>query len=271
MKTKESRKLISKQTLEILEKKEYQIQGKKVKIEIAESTLYSPSETDALLNKRKKEKDYRTKIEVTNETTLSAGRRLVEKGEKVIVLNFASAKHPGGGFINGSMAQEESIAYASTLYETLKKHKTFYDYHLYQNRSALYSDYMIYSPNVMVFRSDGGALLENPYSLSVITSPAVNRGAVEENEKNHVEKIDETMKKRIQKVLTVALEHQYEVIILGAFGCGVFKNEPKKVARYFAEVLKEERFKNQFKYIVFAVYDQTPNKANYYAFKQTFH
>lgn len=270
MKTKESRKLVAQQTLGILEKKEYQIQGKKIAIDIEDSILYTPNEAELVWNNLKKEKEHRTRIEVTNETTLSAGKRLVEKGKKVIVLNFASAKNPGGGFINGSIAQEESLAYASTLYETLKKHETFYHYHLHQNRSALYSDHMIYSPNVTVFRSDGGALLENPYPLSMITSPAVNKGAVEENEKHHIEKIDETMKKRIQKILAVALSHQYEVIVLGAFGCGVFKNDPKKVAHYFAEILKEEKFKNQFEQVVFAVYDETPNKANYYAFKRTF-
>ena len=118
------------------------------------------------------------RVEVTPETTLAAARRLVELENvaRPLVLNFASAKSPGGGFLGGSRAQEESLARSSALYAALETGQEYYD----QNRrcgSALYTDYAILSPDVPVFRDDGGAPLDRPYKVSFLTMPAVNVGA----------------------------------------------------------------------------------------------
>jgi uncharacterized protein (TIGR02452 family) len=100
-----------------------------------------------------------TEYEVVNETTLQGSVRLVTSGEfqKVGVLNFASAKNPGGGFLNGAQAQEESLARSSGLYPSLLACQDYYDYHR-QQKTSLYSDYMIYSPRCPVFRSDDWTL-----------------------------------------------------------------------------------------------------------------
>jgi uncharacterized protein (TIGR02452 family) len=123
-----------------------------------------------------------TRFEVANETTLAAARRLLGSGrERVLALNFASARNPGGGFLNGSQAQEESLARASGLYACLTRHMEMYE----ANRrfsSCLYTDHMIYSPDVPVFRDDDDALLEQPYLLSFVTAPAVNAGVVRARE-----------------------------------------------------------------------------------------
>src|SRR5262245_22359020 len=116
-----------------------------------------------------------TRIEVTDESTLAAARRLdkASPGCDPCCLNFASAKHPGGGFLGGARAQEESLARSSGLYRCIARQREMYDF----NRSygsCLYSDYMLYSPKVPVFRDDDGELLEEPYLASFITSPAVN-------------------------------------------------------------------------------------------------
>jgi uncharacterized protein (TIGR02452 family) len=85
--------------------------------------------------------EYATNVEITNETTLSAATRLIQQGLKTVVLNFASATSPGGGFLNGARAQEEYLARSSCLYQCIR-HNPMYEYHRTQN-DPLYSDYMI--------------------------------------------------------------------------------------------------------------------------------
>src|SRR5688572_27665328 len=108
-----------------------------------------------------------TAIQVANETTLVAGRRLAEAGHRVAALNFASAKNPGGGFLGGSRAQEESLARSSALYAAIRDNP-MYDHHR-RGSDAMYSNYAIYSPDVPVFKDDGGNLLEEPWVCSFIT------------------------------------------------------------------------------------------------------
>src|SRR5205085_8535036 len=121
---------------------------------------------------------FETSFEVTNETTLHAAKRMLDSGsEKVIALNFASATKPGGSFINGAMAQEESLAYSSGLYPAINQMKEMYE-HNKSLHSGLYSDYMVYSPDIPVFRNDNYQLVDEPYNVSFITSPAVNAGFV---------------------------------------------------------------------------------------------
>lgn len=120
--------------------------------------------------------DRATRIEVTSETTLAAARRLVDQGLRVAALNFASARHPGGGFLNGSRAQEESLARSSGLYACLVGNP-MYELHQAQH-DALYTNYAIYSPDVPVIRTDEGTLLDQPWPCSFITSPAVNAKVV---------------------------------------------------------------------------------------------
>lgn len=194
-----------------------------------------------------------THFEVTGATSLEASQSLVMSGApSVMCLNFASAKNPGGGFLNGSQAQEESIARSSGLYESITHHMDFYQ----TNRAldtCLYTDAMIYSPDVPVWKDDDGNALDNYYRLSIITSPAVNAGAVTRNEPDNVVHIAPAMLRRMEKVLAVSLLHGHKTLVLGAWGCGVFQNDPEDVARYFAQHLLEEQFKNRFERIVFAI------------------
>lgn len=208
----------------------------------------------------------KTRVEVTGETTLQAAERLT--GFRPLCLNFASAKNPGGGFLSGSQAQEESLARSSGLYSTLLPHAEMYDFNR-QVGTSLYSDYIVYSPDVPVFRRDDGALREVPFLASFITAPAVNAGAIEKNEPQSVQFIKSTMALRLNKLLWVAHTQGHAALILGAWGCGVFGNAPAVVAQLFADALGPEGlFPSSFEHVVYAVYDPSAGQETLAAFER---
>jgi uncharacterized protein (TIGR02452 family) len=211
-----------------------------------------------------------SRFEITDETTLEAAKRIAKENadEDVFVLNFASAKNPGGGFLRGTIAQEESIAYASALYATLTPHSAMYDYNR-RNATALYSDWMIYSPKVPVFRNDDGSLLQTPYAATFLTSPAVNAGALRQNEPQKVHLIAPVNRTRARKFLWIANREKHQTLILGAWGCGVFQNDPAEIAEMFKDLLTGE-FENCFRRVIMAIYDRTPTQRVYNAFAEIF-
>jgi uncharacterized protein (TIGR02452 family) len=212
---------------------------------------------------------FSSKISVTGETTLQAAQRLArESNDTVAVLNFASAKNPGGGFLGGAQAQEESLARSSGLYPSLLTQPRFYEFHRKQD-NLLYSDMMIYSPNVPVFRNDSGTLLEEPYLASFITSAAPNAGAIANNQPQRLEQIPDSLETRARYVFALAEHFQHERIILGAWGCGVFRNDPVMVAQTFSRLL-ETKFLGAFREVVFAVYDSSREKKVYQVFEKEF-
>ncbi|SHF36578.1 TIGR02452 family protein [Seinonella peptonophila] len=273
---RQKRAMIAAETLEILMNGSYKTNsGDTVTIyhELAnskrESILYRPNKTSLINTQLHAQKKLNQLIEITEETTLAAAYRLVVKEDmtKTICLNFASAKNPGGGFKGGSQAQEESLVRASGLYDCIAQMSEMYDYNR-KLRTCLYSDYRIYSPRVPVFRDDLDRLLDEPYQVSFITAPAVNAGVVRNRESYNIDLIQGTMEERIRKILAIAIEREYKAIILGAFGCGVFRNHPEDVAEYFKKVLVDEGYYKYFDKIVFAIYDRSKNKGHLNAFKR---
>jgi uncharacterized protein (TIGR02452 family) len=211
---------------------------------------------------------FQTRIEVSNETSLQALARLArENTDEVMCLNFASAKNPGGGFLGGAQAQEESLARSSGLYPCLLAQPTFYEFHRKQ-KDLLYSHRMIYSPSVPVFKNDGGELFE-PYNAAFITCAAPNAGAIASNQANSTSQIPEVLEQRAALVLGLAALKKHRRLVLGAWGCGVFRNDPNLVARVFKDLL-ETLFKNVFEEVVFAVYDNSKDKRIVTAFKDVF-
>ncbi len=258
--------LHARQTVQIMEQGFYihAATGKQVDIQkslqqaVQQSVHYTPEKLAEVVQKVQNHTQAvaATTFEVTNETTLHAAKRLLDKGfDKVLALNFASAKNPGGGFLNGAQAQEESLARASGLYATLLHNWDYYETHRGFD-SCLYTDHMIYSPHVPVLRDDWDALLETPHLVSFITSPAVNAGVVmQRNNLADQEAIPQVMRDRTEKVLAIAKLHGYKALVLGAWGCGVFRNKPVDVAGYFYEhLVKNPVFNQAFETVIFAVY-----------------
>jgi len=207
--------------------------------------------------------------------------------KKVAILNYASAKNPGGGFLNGAVAQEECLARSSTLYPALLTCKQFYENwkhstthtsstsSLEDSGSAnVYTDRIIYSTNVCFFRNDAGDLLDVPYYADVITCASINRlkprnnfrksgsgrgcsgrggrggtggGFFSGTRNGHSSSPhDEAtcraiMIRRAKKVIQACVRHGAHILILGAWGTGVFGNETKEAALWFREALRELR------------------------------
>lgn len=209
------------------------------------------------------------RIEVTAEKTGEAARRLVEvEGERrVLALNFASAKNPGGGFLGGAKAQEEDLARCSALYACLLTQPHYYA----ANReldSMLYTDHLIYSPDVPFFRDEQLELLEQPYLTSLITAPAPNAGEALRREPEARPRIREVLRARALKVLQVAAHQAHRTLVLGAWGCGVFRNDPHEAAEAFDLALKA--LPGAFERVVFAVYERNGEGPNLRAFRERF-
>ena len=205
-----------------------------------------------------------TVFEVANEGTLTAAARLAVAGLNPVALNFASARHPGGGFQNGARAQEESLCRSSGLYACIRT-SPMYAFHA-PERGGWYSDYAVYSPGVPVFRNDDGDLLAEPYLCGFVTAPAVNAGAVGVRQKPD---IPAEMERRVEKVLAVMAGHGHDSAVLGAWGCGVFKNEPGLLADLFRKALTAE-FAGAFSRVVFAVLDWSEEEKFIGPFKKRF-
>jgi uncharacterized protein (TIGR02452 family) len=207
-------------------------------------------------------------IEVTGETTLEAARRLSTTFDvEPMCLNFASARNPGGGFLKGAHAQEESLARSSGLFPCLEAAREYYDHHRAE-RSTLYSDHMILSPGVPVFRDDDGRLLDTPYRATFVTSPAVNAGAYLRDRPRGRPLLVSTMRGRLARVLWLAHRHGQTHLVLGAWGCGVFANDPEMVAGLFRDALGAGGpFSGIFPHITFAVFDPSPTRMTHRAFR----
>ena len=253
---------IAMESIKIVKNGQYSVDGETILIEkevenMMENTLlYLPDDFADLKDKvevaRNNElsKNKKTIISVTPETTTMAMQRLAKNSPAC--LNFASGVTPGGGFLNGSNAQEESLARASSLYESIRNQKDFYSFNK-ATKSRLYSDHIIYSPNVVFFRDDAGKLMKDYYTGSVITSPAVNLRNIEVTP-TFMSEVHRIMTKRIEKILDVAILNGHNTLVLGAFGCGVFSNDPRHVADYFKQLIGEGGiYENVFDKIVFAI------------------
>ena len=271
---------VAKETLEIVKRGTYQsktgaiIQLKPSIVQaVAGTRLYTPQELEVFLQVRKQRSGEKNlpKIEITKETTGEAAKRLYElEGEQgVVALNFASAKNPGGGFLGEAKAQEEDLARCSALYNCQLTQTQYYDANR-SFRSLLYSDHIIYSPKVPFFRGENLELLDEPFFISIITSPAPNANALGKVEPISLQKIGTTLERRAGMILCVAAEQGHRVLVLGAWGCGVFGNNPSDVSQAFATWLNHPGFSGAFDRVIFGIYERNKNRPFLEAFRKTF-
>ena len=222
------------------------------------------------------------RIVVSKKRTFEAASAYTGKGEKVCVLNFASASNPGGGVVNGSSAQEESLCRVSTLYFTLdtdENWKRFYKPHR-MSHDPIHNDDIIYTPDIVVFKTDSSDPERMPesdwYNCDVITCAAPN---LRENPLNRCnlgdgrehlllsdDELSSVHRKRDRRIFDVAVQNKVDVLVLGAFGCGAFRNSPAVVADVMLTLAKE--YEHAFKTIEFAVYCPPFDDTNYRIFME---
>ena len=211
--------------------------------------------------------------------TVEAAMPYARAGKRTCILNFASSVAPGGGVLTGEQAQEESICRVSTLYFALSDPETagkFYDYHWelihkgQMNRRN--RDDIVYTPGVVAVRDDANweAMMEEKdwYEMDVITcaAPDVRQLGDPAQFSPTLEALRVLHEIRWRCILAAAAKHEADVLILGAFGCGVFANPPELVVEAFNNVLPE--FRNYFEAVEFAVYCRSKEDANYRAFSR---
>ena len=206
------------------------------------------------------ERRFDTKVEVRPERTLQEAQRLKRKGLDPVILNFASGIAPGGGYRSGSRAQEESIAWSSGLVPALEAAPEFYELHRKLN-DPHHTDAMIYSPDVPVFRDEDGRL-SDLWTVAMISAVAPRvPGGMDDAAK-------EAFWRRIPRVLRLGLREGHDSIVLGAWGCGAFNNDPKIVASIFREAV--DAIHGAYAEVVFAIVDSRGTGANLSAFRSAF-
>jgi len=203
----------------------------------------------------------RTRVQVMNTTTLEAARGLDEGGLRPLALNFANGIQPGGGFQHGARAQEEVLCRSSALYSTLAG-DPMYAYHR-ERPLPDSSDWAILSPDVPVFRTDGGEELERPWLLSFLTSAAPFAPTLCQPTSGDL------LQKRISRILAIASSYGYDTLVLGAWGCGAFGNDPQRTALDFRRALETE-FAGHFRDVVFAITDWSPERKHLGPFAAVF-
>ncbi len=192
-----------------------------------------------------------TQVQVSNETSLGAAIRFIDAGHKPLVLNFANGVTPGGGFQRGARAQEETLCRCSSLYWTLVG-DPMYLHHSYQGESDS-SDWAILSPDVPFICDDVQRPFDSVKRISVITSAAPYAPAVGQPRSR------ELLKRRIDRLLSISKSFRYQSLVLGAWGCGAFKNDPHQTAEDFYQALTTD-FAGCFSEVVFAICDWSPER-----------
>ena len=250
--------------------------------ELKERTLISIKSNkvykEKFLSKVSRGNDDCAVISIHSETTFAVAKRYCQYG-KVAVLNFANPHNPGGGASNGAMAQEECLCRSSNLYACISNENIFDEYYGYHRemKNYFFSDRLIYTKDVTVFKNDDeipGLMPESEwFQVDVITCAAPYLGKRKYTNKKALK---ELLKGRIKNIFEASIDNKADVLILGAFGCGAFKNPPEVVASAFYEVIVENAYENCLKQIVFAIKSSNNDNPfepcpNIFAFEHVFY
>lgn len=153
---------------------------------------------------------------------------------KTAVLNFASYKNPGGKYIDGRMAQEEALCHCTTLYEVLERQKSYYEWNNLHKNKGMYMDRLLYTPDILIINSSQYVVGK----VDIMTCAAPNMSVGLKYGSFSVEACQAVFRNRVKFMMQVAANNNVDNLILGAWGCGVFKNDTSFVAKTFFETQK---------------------------------
>lgn len=224
---------------------------------IEQTRLYRPLELNQLLAEKPAQTPItfnRLHIKVDSVSTQYAANDLVKDDDlnDLVVLNFASARRAGIGFFNGHEGQQSDLCRSSGLYPCLMTQPAYF----LANRecaSGLYTDHMIYSPNVPWFRSGSDFKTDELFLASVISAPAPHVRLVLDKEAGTIAQVEQVLRHRAGLLLALAAHHGHRNLLLGAWGCGNFNNQSSMVADAFGQWLESERFQGCFDRVVFSI------------------
>lgn len=202
-----------------------------------------------------------TIIEVVNDDSFYAAKKLIDDGYIPAVLNMASAMKPGGGVTNGSAAQEEDLCRRSNLFEALFRYsdEKARDFGLTPDDKQYPMDWnygCVYTPAVAVIkngRDKNYSYLDKPFMVDVISVAAIKNPDIENGKLT--EPVKKILKNKIRTILNAGIFWENDSLVLGAFGCGAFRTPPDLMTELFKEVLSEQTYKHRFEKIVFAILD----------------
>ena len=270
--SREQLRELARETVEISRAGRYTVDGQVILFDAARPTeLWTAQDLDSLVRETARPAEGPSAaIEVRGEGTVDAVFRMAGgEAPKIGVLNFASAKNPGGGFLNGSVAQEECLAFCSNLYhtQTTGQGPRYYEINR-ANRDPVYTDTMLIG-DVTFFRTAGYALTADAVTCPVITAPAVNMGIVV-RDGGDADRARRVMRGRMEKILALFARWGCSRLILGAYGCGVFRNDPVDVARFWQELLVGEGWGRLFEQVSFSILERPGQDGNIAPFRQIF-
>lgn len=241
-----------------------------IKQSIKNTKIYPAGKSIKINENSHASENYRHIPVLLNATTVEATLFFKENNpdKKVGILNFVSATNPGGGVTKGANAQEESLCRVSTLYNCLNSPVVMDGFYNPNRESgdSLHTDTCIYTPDVAIIKGDRAVPLNKPVYVDVISCSAPNLRDKPSNDYNPGDKTrvnisDEELLdlhiKRADQIFRVAIDNGINILIVGAFGCGAFKNNPKIVAKAFNSIT--EKYIDNFDLVVYAI----PTKVKY--------
>lgn len=261
---RELRAEIFQQTVKVVKRGKYECDGKLVKLDTTEvrkeTYFYKKPNLLGQVNSNNN-----TRFSIIEADCIETAELLKNAGFNVCLLNMANRQNPGGGVLGGAGAQEENIFRRSNLFLSLYQFVDYSkQYDIERNFENSYpldrNSGGIYSKKVTIFRGsekNGYCFLQNPFEISVVSVPAINRPQLEIiNGQYYITKdLIEPSKEKIRTILRICGEFNHDCLVLSAFGCGAFRNPPNHMAKLFKDVFNEHEFYGRFKIIVFAILD----------------
>ena len=277
------------ETLEILARGQYCINGKTVRLKLTEEKMrearaFLPDEVKRIAAEtdRLAATGRNCEYSCVNRDSFSSALRLSkeksrpqgENSPPVLVLNFANPVNKGGGVRIGAKAQEEDLCRKSSLLLSLESREAAAYYQYNRNlETFMGSDALIFSPWVEIIRDEEGALLEETETVAVLTcaAPMITRGL----EGQSVEQYWDMLYNRIRGMLACAAKAGYDTLVLGAWGCGAFGNDAAMMSDLFRQALEDMRKVaagngDPFRRIEFAVLSRSATQYNFKEFARNF-